>query len=174
MAVVSRQLRGTLTVRDDDRFVRELRIALSQDPEARLASDGDRVHPIPKHGAESAGLLPGRIRARQRSCSRKRAVPIGCSVGACSERSCQRGLSDPTSVVADRYDPVVNPGARSWFKSSARELLELARGYLDLLDRYGVRWVELRTMSAGRVVYEDEVQVVTVPFRYPDDWPFES
>lgn len=81
---------------------------------------------------------------------------------------------DPTSVVADCYDPVVNPGARSWFKSSARELLELARGYLDLLDRYGVRWVELRTMSAGRVVYEDEVQVVTVPFRYPDDWPFES
>lgn len=81
---------------------------------------------------------------------------------------------DPTTVVADCYDSIMNPGARSWFKSSAAELLELARGYLDLLDRYDVRWVELRTSSPGRVTYEDAVQVVAVPFRYPDDWPFES
>lgn len=80
---------------------------------------------------------------------------------------------DPTTIVTDCYDPVINPGARSWFKSSASELLDLARGYLDLLDRYGVRWVELRTRSAGRVVYEDDVQVVAVPFIYPDDWPLE-
>lgn len=79
---------------------------------------------------------------------------------------------DPTSVVADCYDPIVSPGARSWFRSSASELLELTRGYLDLLDRYGVRWVELRTTTPGRITYEDKVQVVAVPFSYPNDWPF--
>lgn len=79
---------------------------------------------------------------------------------------------DPSRAVPDCYDPIVNPGARSWFKSSAHELLDLTRGYLDLLDRYGVRWVELRTTAPGRVTYEDDVQVVAVPFTYPDDWPF--
>lgn len=81
---------------------------------------------------------------------------------------------DPSTVVADCYDPVLNPGARSWFTSSARELLELTRGYLDLLDRYGVRWVELRTSTPGRVTYEDAVEVVAVPFTCPEDWPFEN
>ena len=80
---------------------------------------------------------------------------------------------DPTSVIADCYDPVANPGARSWFKSAANELLNLTRGYLELLDRYGVRWVELRTNTPGRITYEDDVQVVAVPFAYPDDWPFD-
>ena len=80
---------------------------------------------------------------------------------------------DPTTVVADCYDPVVNPGAGSWFKSSARDLLDLTREYLELLDRYGVRWVELRTTTPGRITYEDDVQVVAVPYAYPDDWPFE-
>lgn len=82
--------------------------------------------------------------------------------------------TDPTTVVTDCYDAIINPGARSWFKASARDLLTLTRGYLDLLDRYGVRWVELRTRTVGRAVYEDDVQVVAVPFTYPDDWPFES
>lgn len=81
---------------------------------------------------------------------------------------------DPTTVVADCYDPVLNPGARSWFTSSATELLEFTRGYLDLLDRYDVRWVELRTSTPGRVTYEDAVQVVAVPFTHPEDWPFTS
>ncbi len=43
---------------------------------------------------------------------------------------------------------------------------------LELLDRYDVRWVELRTNTPGRITYEDDVQVVAVPFSYPDDWPF--
>lgn len=81
---------------------------------------------------------------------------------------------DPSAVVADCYDPILNPGARSWFKSSAVELLELTRGYLHLLDRYDVRWVELRTHTPGRVTFEDAVQVVAVPFTYSEDWPFNS
>ena len=82
--------------------------------------------------------------------------------------------ADPTTVVADCYHPTLNPGARSWFKSSAGELLNLTRGYLVLLDRYGVRWLELRTSTPGRLTYEDAVQVVAVPFLYHEDWPFKS
>ncbi|MCR2783907.1 MULTISPECIES: hypothetical protein [unclassified Microbacterium] len=76
--------------------------------------------------------------------------------------------ADPTTLVANCYDPIVNPGARSWFRSSAQDLLALTRGYLDLLDRYEVRWVELRTNTPGRITYEDDVQVVAVPCAYPD------
>ncbi|WP_246132510.1 hypothetical protein [Microbacterium mitrae] len=81
---------------------------------------------------------------------------------------------DPSSVVADCYDPIANPGARSWFKATAEELLTLTRGYLELLARYDVRWVEPRTDSPGRITYEDDVQVVAVPFVYPDGWPFRT
>lgn len=78
---------------------------------------------------------------------------------------------DPTGITADCYDPQMNPGARAWFKGDASELIEAARAYLHLLDRSGVGWVELRTARPGRVVHEDAVQVVAVPYRYPDDWP---
>ena len=82
--------------------------------------------------------------------------------------------ADPTSVGARVYDHEINPGAASWFRESATELLAMSRGYLDLLDRYAVPWVELRTSTPGQIVYEDDVQVVTVPFKYPNDWPFDS
>lgn len=80
--------------------------------------------------------------------------------------------TDPSTVAVDCYDSTTNPGARSWFKASSVELLDFARGYLELLDRYGIRWVELRTTSPGRITYEDDVQIVAVPYRYPEDWPF--
>lgn len=80
--------------------------------------------------------------------------------------------TDPSTVDPDCYHPVANPGARAWFRHSATELLELTSGYLDLLDRYELPWVELRTSTPGRIVFEDHVQVVAVPFRFPDDWPF--
>ena len=79
---------------------------------------------------------------------------------------------DPTTVRPDCYDTATNPGARSWFKESAVNLIEMTSGYLRLLDRYGVPWVELRTAHPGRVTYEDNVQVVAVPLGYPEDWPF--
>lgn len=82
--------------------------------------------------------------------------------------------ADPTTVAPDCYDAATNPGAASWFKASATELLELAHSYLDLLNRHQVRWVELRTSAPGHIVYEDHVQVVAVPFSYPGDWPFPS
>jgi len=80
--------------------------------------------------------------------------------------------ADPSRVDPSCYDRELHPGAAAWFRSSATELLDLSSGYLDLLDRYAVPWHELRTDRPGRVVYSDEVQVVAVPFRHPDDWPF--
>lgn len=78
---------------------------------------------------------------------------------------------DPSTVEATCYDRELNPRARSWFPCSAVDLLVLTRGYLGLLDRHQVRWVELRTSSPGRIVYADHVQVVAVPYRHPVDWP---
>ncbi|WP_232317968.1 hypothetical protein [Neomicrococcus aestuarii] len=80
--------------------------------------------------------------------------------------------TDPSTVTPDCYDSVLNPGARSWFKSDASELLQMTAGYLQLLDCHGIQWMELRTRTPGRIVYEDTVQVVAVPYNYPEHWPF--
>lgn len=82
-----------------------------------------------------------------------------------------RSYTDPSTVVADCYNAMVNPGARSWFKGDALNLVLMARRYTRLLDRYEVPWVELRTERPGRIVYEDKVQVVAVPFTHEVDWP---
>lgn len=78
--------------------------------------------------------------------------------------------ADPSAADPHCYDRDLNPGARAWFKDPAGELLGFVSGYLALLDRYAVPWVELTTTSPGRVVYEDAVQVVAVPYAYPGDW----
>ncbi|MEV8133493.1 hypothetical protein AB0O54_20395 [Pseudarthrobacter oxydans] len=80
--------------------------------------------------------------------------------------------TDPTTVVAGCYNSELNPGARSWFKAESTQLLDMAAAYLDLLDRHNIPWIALRTRNPGRLVYEDEVQVVAVPHTYPDHWPF--
>ncbi|MBD8101274.1 MULTISPECIES: hypothetical protein [unclassified Plantibacter] len=76
--------------------------------------------------------------------------------------------ANPSLVSPGSYE---HPGARSWFRETAIDLLTLTGGYLALLDRYDIPWGELRTMTPGRLTYEDDVQIVAVPFRYPDDWP---
>ena len=77
---------------------------------------------------------------------------------------------DPSAVSPGCYDAQVNPGARAWFTLPSSEPLEMTREYLDLLDRYGVPWTELRTRSPGRITYEDDVQVVAVSSTYDADW----
>ncbi|MFC8731257.1 hypothetical protein ACFT5B_02205 [Luteimicrobium sp. NPDC057192] len=78
---------------------------------------------------------------------------------------CNAAYADPSTVDAAVYDDVANPGAQAWFKSTAVELIEIARAYVALLERYGVACVERRTLAPGRVVYEDDVQVVVAPPR---------
>jgi hypothetical protein len=80
--------------------------------------------------------------------------------------------TDPSTVQPECFDEVRNPGARSWFRTDATDLLAMSAAYLDLLDRYDVAWMELRTVHPGRITYEDDVQIVAVPLAYPVDWPF--
>jgi len=69
---------------------------------------------------------------------------------------------EPGAVDPAIFDREANPGAVCWFKGSATHLLERVDGYLDLLDRYGVAWERVETDAPGRIVYEDDVQVVAV------------
>ncbi|MEJ8283910.1 hypothetical protein [Curtobacterium citreum] len=94
-----------------------------------------------------------------------------CWLAAANERA--EGLYvDPSTVEPGCFDDIRHPGARSWFRTGAADLLTMSAEYLDLLDRYGVGWVELRTDRPGRTTYEDDVQIVAVPLAYPADWPF--
>jgi hypothetical protein len=79
--------------------------------------------------------------------------------------------TDPSTVNPTCYDRELHPGAVSWFKSDATALIAMCREYLDLLDRYDVPWVELRTNHPGWIVYEDATQVVATPYTYESDWP---
>ncbi|MFJ6456194.1 hypothetical protein [Paenarthrobacter sp. NPDC091669] len=72
---------------------------------------------------------------------------------------------DPNLLDPTVYDGTINPHAQAWFKTTAAHLLTRIPGYLDLLDRHGVQWEELRSSTPGRVLYEDDVQVVVVPNR---------
>ena len=67
---------------------------------------------------------------------------------------------DPNFGDPTIYDPAVNPHAQAWFKITAGHLLARVSGYLDLLDRYGVPFQELHSLSPGRTLYEDDVQIV--------------
>ncbi|WP_030561107.1 hypothetical protein [Streptomyces aureocirculatus] len=69
----------------------------------------------------------------------------------------------PSHVDPTVYDAEVNPGAVAWFKSSATHLLERVPGYLDILAAHGVPCRTVHSADPGRVVYEDDVQIVVVP-----------
>lgn len=72
--------------------------------------------------------------------------------------------TDPSTVDPSVYDDTVNPGAAAWFKPSATHLLARVPGYLEILSAHGVECRLLRSADPGRVVYEDDVQIVVVPY----------
>ncbi|MEO6125904.1 MAG: hypothetical protein ABIR32_19565 [Ilumatobacteraceae bacterium] len=68
---------------------------------------------------------------------------------------------EPGSVDPTIFDRELHPITCCWFKErTAEHLLARVPGYLRLLDKYEVPWVELRSDDPGTVVYEDDVQVV--------------
>jgi hypothetical protein len=71
--------------------------------------------------------------------------------------------TDPTTVDPTVYDRELNPLAVAWFKSSAHELIDRVPGYLEILAAHGVGCERVRSADPGRVIYEDEYQVVVVP-----------
>ncbi|MEU4978885.1 hypothetical protein [Streptomyces sp. NPDC021969] len=72
--------------------------------------------------------------------------------------------ADPSTIDPTVYDDEINPGAAAWFKPSATHLLARVAGYLGILAAHDVDCQTLTSSHPGRVVYEDEVQVVVVPY----------
>jgi hypothetical protein len=52
----------------------------------------------------------------------------------------------------------------AWFKASSREHIGQIRELLAILENYGVRVEMIKTNRPGYVVYEDDFQIVAVPF----------
>ena len=79
----------------------------------------------------------------------------------------QRHLAEPRRFVATRSRGYYRrePLAVSWFRAEAREHLAHAEALARVLSDCGVPVQTLRTEHPGYVVYEDEHQVVAVPFR---------
>lgn len=71
--------------------------------------------------------------------------------------------TDPSTVDPTIFDESIYRHTSCWFKESARRLLDRVPGYLALLDRYGVAWVERRCHDPGTIIYEDADQVVVTP-----------
>jgi len=71
--------------------------------------------------------------------------------------------TNPADVDPSVYDVTVNPQATAWFKDSATHLLARVPPYLAILRSHGVECVRVESADPGRVVYEDDVQVVVVP-----------
>jgi hypothetical protein len=74
-----------------------------------------------------------------------------------------RNYTNPSDVLPEVYDHEVNPSATAWFKMSATHLVERIDGYLAILAAHGVACDRVETDSPGRVIYEDDDQVVVVP-----------
>ncbi|WP_317452320.1 MULTISPECIES: hypothetical protein [unclassified Streptomyces] len=72
--------------------------------------------------------------------------------------------TDPSTVDPSVYDPAVNAGATAWFKPSASHLIERVAGYPEILAAHGVNCHAVKSTDPGRVTYEDDVQIVVVPY----------
>ncbi|GEB55752.1 hypothetical protein GCM10017674_71160 [Streptomyces gardneri] len=70
---------------------------------------------------------------------------------------------DPSSTDPRVYDHELHPGAAAWFKTTAVHLVDRVAGYLDLLAAHGVACERVESSAPGRIIYEDDVQVVVVP-----------
>lgn len=73
--------------------------------------------------------------------------------------------TNPTHVDPTVYDRDLNPGAVAWFKTSAVRLIERVDGYLELLAAHDVDCERVESADPGKIIYEDDEQVVVVPWR---------
>jgi hypothetical protein len=71
--------------------------------------------------------------------------------------------TNPTTVDPTVYDLERNPGAVAWFKSSSHELIARVDGYLEILSAHEVGCERVESPDPGKIIYEDEYQVVAVP-----------
>jgi|1186.fasta_scaffold1229093_1 hypothetical protein len=69
---------------------------------------------------------------------------------------------DPSTVDVAAYES--SPGATAWFKAeTAQHLIVGLHRHVEILDRYGIPWERVESSDPGRIVYEDEWQVVVAP-----------
>ncbi len=73
-------------------------------------------------------------------------------------------LPVPDRFAASRQHNGKHSGI-SWIRSSAADHMRRLRRIADLLDGVGVQVQELRTTRPGYILYEDEFQVVALPFK---------
>lgn len=67
---------------------------------------------------------------------------------------------DPSTIDPGVYDAALNPGAVSWFKHTATELIDRTTAHTRLLDAHGVPWERVESDDPGRIIFEDDVHVV--------------
>ena len=75
----------------------------------------------------------------------------------------KESLAIPHRFTASRY-PRAQDTAISWVRASASEHVARLRRLAEILQSIGIDVEELRTKRPGYVVYEDEHQVVALPF----------
>lgn len=73
-------------------------------------------------------------------------------------------FTNPADVDPLVYDRQRNPAAAAWFKASAGHLIQRVDGYLDILAAHDVACVRVESPDPGTVIYEDNDQVVVVPY----------
>lgn len=75
----------------------------------------------------------------------------------------KENLVKPDRFAVSRRSGADNTGI-SWIRSSAHEHMKRLRRMSELLEGVGIRVRELRTVRPGYILYEDDHQVVALPF----------
>jgi hypothetical protein len=73
-------------------------------------------------------------------------------------------FTNPSTVDPTVFDRELHPGATSWFRTTAGEVLDRVNGYLEILAAHGVSCERVESSAPGRIIYEDGEQVVVVPW----------
>ncbi|MER6664346.1 hypothetical protein ABT256_07345 [Amycolatopsis japonica] len=71
-------------------------------------------------------------------------------------------FTNPAHADPSVYDAEVNPGAAAWFKATARVFIDRVDGYLSILETHDVPCETVWSANPGKVIYEDEHQIVVV------------
>lgn len=74
-----------------------------------------------------------------------------------------KNLKTPDKFVRSK-NPNAKEKALSWFKDSAKEHISKMREMAELLKNHGISVRMIRENRIGYVVYEDEFQIVAMPF----------
>jgi hypothetical protein len=75
-----------------------------------------------------------------------------------------KNLPVPTRLSKKRNSHQGRPQGISWFKGSATECVSMIRIIAAILEEHGIPVQQLVSDRPGKIVYEDEYQIVALPF----------